>query len=318
MTTSRQKQLRPRRIRLGYALLGLAAVLALFPGVPGHAQEGADRVIASPPSPTLHALVVAGINGDPQEIRDKAQAVQRLHRYFGTLDGVQATFLVSPESPVAQLGRESTRANLLAKLESLANAVQPGDEVLFYFVGQANIVGEDLRLNLPGSDVRHRELVEALAPLAVVPSVIVLDCPGAGMAVKPLTHPGRIVIAAARSDQPHSTRFSSYFVPALSSPEGDVDGDGHTSLLEAFQWSAQQIDALYRDQGLMKNETPILEDDADGEPSQSPWRFDATGKDGKKAAHWYFDGPGPGSTPPEALKTAAPIQPGGAPHETNE
>ena len=74
----------------------------------------------------------------------------------------------------------------------------------------------------------------------------------------------------------------------MGNPAGDFDNDGRTSLLESFQMAAEEIDALYRDQELLKGETPLLEDDNDGEPSQSPWRFATSGKDGKLAAACFL------------------------------
>jgi hypothetical protein len=171
-------------------------------------------------------------------------------------------------------------------------------------------VRDTLRLNLPGPDLTHDELATALMPLQQSPTLLILDCPAAGMAVKSLHRPGWVVLAAARSDQPHSPRFSDYFVPALEERLGDIDADGRTSILEAFQWTAQQLDTLYRDQKLMKSETPLLEDDGDGTPSQSPWRYATTGKDGQHAAQWYVD-----ALPPNATGTPDPILSRGTLHE---
>lgn len=236
-----------------------------------------------------HVLLVGGINGDPDQLRDKSQSISRLHRYFSEIAKVPAshlTVLTGPDSLVHHLGGTSTRDAIDQELSAIASQVGPGDDVIFYYVGQANMVNEKLRLNLPGPDLTHEELAEALAPLQPARMLIVLDCPGAGLATKALTGPNRIFIAGARSDQPHSTRFSQFFSVALGDPSSDLDGDGHVSLLEAFQIAAQEIDAIYRDQRLMKNETPLLEDDNDAEPSQAPWRFSSTGKDGRHAADY--------------------------------
>lgn len=239
-----------------------------------------------------YVLLVGGLNGDPDQLRDKSQSISRLHRYFRETARVPAanlTVLTGPDSLVHHLGETSTREALRGHLESLSKRINPTDDLIIYFVGQANIVKEELRLNLPGPDLTHVELAEALAPLNPARMLIVLDCPGAGLATKALTGPNRIFIAGARSDQPHSTRFSQFFSVALSDPGSDLDGDGQVSLLEAFQIAAQDIDAIYRDQRLMKNETPLLEDDNDAEPSQAPWRYASTGKDGRIAAA-YFPG----------------------------
>jgi hypothetical protein len=111
-------------------------------------------------------------------------------------------------------------------------------------------------------------LAEILAPLQPGLMTLVLDCPGAGLATETLAGPGRILLFSARSDQPTSTRFSDYFVPALDDPESDVNGDGAVTLLEVFQRTVQQIDAMFREQNLMKSENALLEDNGDATPSR--------------------------------------------------
>jgi len=253
-----------------------------------------------------HVLLVGGINGDPDQLREKSQSISRLHQYFTEVAKVPAsnlTVLTEPDSLVHHLGGTSTRDALFQSLETIASHVEPGDDVIFYFVGQANIVNEKLRFNLPGPDLTHEDLAVALAPIQAARMLIVLDCPGAGLATASLTGPNRIFIAGARSDQPHSTRFSQFFSLALGDRASDLDSDGQVSLLEAFQIAAQNIDAIYRDQRLMKNETPLLEDDNDAEPSQAPWRFASTGKDGRLAAAYF-----PGNTPTPARQEEAPTE----------
>ncbi len=277
-----------------FLVLGGTALLPDFAMSASAAESGQSYV-----------LLVGGLNGDPDQLRDKSQSLSRLHRYFSETARVPTTnltVLTGPDSLVHHLGETSTREALRGHLKSLSNRIGPKDDLIFYFVGQANIVKEELRLNLPGPDLTHVELAEALAPLRPARMLIVLDCPGAGLATKTLTGPNRIFIAGARSDQPHSTRFSQFFSVALSAPGSDLNGDGQVSLLEAFQIAAQDIDAIYRDQRLMKNETPLLEDDNDAEPSQAPWRFASTGKDGRLAAA-YFPGGSP-TTRPDAQEEA--------------
>lgn len=277
------RQPRPLHPRGRFLFLGLLAV-TIF--ARAETAEPAKEINTSTGGMN-HVVLVSGINQDPEQQRDKDQAINRLYRFFtgeGGLDPDGITVLTAPDSLVAHLGTTSARDQILDTVTSLVQRVGPTDRVLFYYIGQANIVNEMLRLNLPGPDLTHEELATALAPVNAGQFVIVLDCPGAGLATSVLTGPGRIFIAAARSDQPHSTHFSSYFVPALGNPSGDYDNDGRTSLLESFQMAAEGIDARYREQDLLKGETPLLEDDNDAEPSQSPWRYATTGKDGKLAA----------------------------------
>ena len=289
--------------------------LSTVPNAQGNPTPSEDPSTATA-VPKKHVVLVSGLNRDPDQLRDKSQAINRLHSFFNTNKGDQSlNVLTAPDSLVAHLGTPSTKENILTRLQNIAETASTNDEVFFYFVGQANIVGEELRLNLPGPDLTGNEFAHAIAPIAVAQCVIILDCPGAGLALKALGGPNRILIAGARSDQPHSTSFSQYFVPALDDSDSDYDGDGRTSLLEAFQTAAQQIDARYRDQKLMKNETPLLEDDNDSVPSQSPWRYATSGKDGRQAATCFLRASDRSAPDPDPPNTEARNQEGAGDHE---
>jgi hypothetical protein len=116
----------------------------------------------------------------------------------------------------------------------------------------------------------------------------VLDCPGAGIAIKALTGENRIIIGACTDEQRYSTRFSKYFVPALTDLQTDTDGDGKISVLEAFTSTARQLDDSYRRRDLVQTETPILEDNADGVPSLQPWRYREDNVDGLAASMCFL------------------------------
>jgi hypothetical protein len=116
-----------------------------------------------------------------------------------------------------------------------------------------------------------------------------LDCPCAGLAVKDLADPNTIVICSARADQYDSPKFSDYFVPALLHWEADGDPDGRLSLLDALQSTSRALDAYYAQENCYKSENALLEDDGDGVPSQQPWHFQQSGKDGARAARFIFE-----------------------------
>ncbi len=245
-----------------------------------------DNAYETPAGSNLYVVLIGGINKDPEEIRSKDRAISRLGQYFIQQVGVDPAnlaVLAAPDSFVSGITGASTKDGIAAAFSKL-QSLTPNDRLVIYFAGQANIVGDELRLNIPGPDLTHAELAALLAPLNPGQLTVVLDCPGAGLAAEALAGPNRILIYSARSDQPVSTRFSDYFVPALMLPDSDVDGNGTTTLLEAFQYTVQQIDTLFRDQNLMKSENALLEDNGDATPSQQPWSYQESGNDGAVAA----------------------------------
>ena len=249
---------------------------------------------AEPGKPaSTHALVVGGINKHPEQRRLKDKAVTELRTLLLNNVGVsrdRLRVLVGSGSQVREGAKTSTAANLKEAVKALAAAVRREDRFVFYYVGQANMVAGKLRINLPGADITHVQLAEWMSQIKASSMLIVLDCPGAGLAVKSLTGHGRIVIGACTGDQHYSTRFSEYFVPALIGADTDKDGDGKVSLLEAFTAASRQLDELFREQGLLKTETPVLEDNADGIPSQRPWRYKQENTDGQAASVFFLSG----------------------------
>lgn len=238
-----------------------------------------------------YVLIVSGVNKDPEERQAKDKAVIKLRKFFldnAKVDPERLTVLVDENSFARKYAGISTAENLKETMNKLTAAVKPADRFIFYYVGQANIVAGKLRFNLPGKDITHEHLAEWLNEIKASSILTVLDCPGAGLAVKSMTGPGRIVVCGCRSDQAYSTRFSEYFVPALVNSAGDTDSDGKVSLLEAFTLASRQLDELYREQDLLKTETPLLEDDGNGVPSQQPWRYKQDGNDGLAASKFFF------------------------------
>jgi len=238
-----------------------------------------------------YVMIVSGLNTDPEERQSKDRAVMKLKKFFtekAEVDSRQMQVLVC-ETSFAREGAEiSTAENLQKALTTAAGVIDPNDRFIFYYVGHANVVAGTLRINLPGKDITGNQLTDWANQVKAGSMAVVLDCPGAGLMIRDLAGKGRLVICSCRSDQLYSPRFSDYFVPALEDTAADEDGNGKISVLEAFTLASKQIDELYREQDLLKTETPVLEDNGDGIPSQQPWRYEKDQNDGEAAAKYYF------------------------------
>ncbi len=240
---------------------------------------------------STHALIVTGINKNVKDRQTKDKAVVDLRDFFlnnTSVKGDRLAVLANSRSLVRDDSQVSTAENLKKWIDSFAARIEAGDRFIFYYVGQANIAGEKLRLNLPGADITHEQLAEWLSGIKASSLLIVLDCPGAGLAVETLAGPERVVIAGCTAEQPYSTRFSEYFVPALADSQSDADNDGKVSLLEAFTSASRKLDDFYRRMGLLKTETPVLDDNADGRASDQPWKHELDGSDGLAASKFFF------------------------------
>ncbi len=242
--------------------------------------------LAGPSSGYTHALVINGLNKDAQDRLSKDRTLQSLRRYLLATAGVDPSRLAVLDAGDAN--EAPTRDNLAKAMSTFASTVGPQDRFLFYYMGQANAVTGKLRLNLPGADVTHEDVAGWLSPIRAGTQLIVLDCPCAGLAAKALAGPGRIIVCATTETQVYSTSFGRYFVRALTEPESDTDSDGRVSALEAFTAAARQIEQWYRDQQILPTETPCLEDNSDGVPSERPWRHTVEAVDGLAASTFFL------------------------------
>jgi hypothetical protein len=241
---------------------------------------------------TWQVVLCGGILKDTDVSQAQANAISGLSHFFSDQLGIdqEAVDVVCDAQSVAfdSNATACTRASLKKTLETLALATDPVDKFVFYYIGQANGAAGTLRLNVRGQDITHNELVEWLGAIKAKQKLIMLDCPCAGLALEDLTDPNHIVVCSARGDQYSSPRFSEYFVPALTQWESDTEVDSQVSLLDAFQATCRSLDEYYRQQNWYKSENALLEDDGDGVPSQQPWLFLQSGKDGAQAAQFYF------------------------------
>lgn len=242
---------------------------------------------------SVHVVIVQGINKDADEKLAKARGTilfrHALQKEFGV--PAQQITTLTPKDSVAVLPDtiESTSENIVNVLAKKSTEVKPEDRFVFYYIGQANVVKKDLLLNLPGADMTHEQLAKCLKDIKAKQTLVILDCPCAGLAIKSLVSPSTLIVAAAGADQPYSTRFSEYFVPALTDRASDLDKNKRVSILEAFQSASKQLDAFYEERDLIKTENPLLEDDGDAVASQRPWAWAKSGNDGEVASMFYLD-----------------------------
>jgi hypothetical protein len=238
-----------------------------------------------------YALIISGLSKDPNERAAKERIVNELRMYLldkAAVEPSRLTLLVPDGSSSPASTQHSTADSIRKAIDSYASTIGPADRVLLFYTGQANAVTGELRLNLPGPDVTHKDLAAWLNSVKAASQLVVLDCPCAAVAAKAFAHRGRVTLCAANENQPYATRFGAHFVPALARARNDANHDGRVSVLEAFTAAAREIEQWYQHAQLLQTETPCLEDDGDGVPSERPWRFEQDGTDGRQAAEFFL------------------------------
>ena len=231
-----------------------------------------------------YALIISGISKDTQDKIARAMAVSDLQKFLlDKNDGASDSVKVLTGD-----ANSSKFENIQKTMSHFESVIAPSDRFIFYYTGQANVVEQQLRFNLPGEDMTQEQLAQLFNSIKASSILIVLDCPASGLAVKALSKQGRIIICSCTDEQRFSTKFGEYFTSALNSDETDIDEDGKVSILEVFIATSKKVEDWYRQKQLLITETPVMDDNGDGKASKEPWRYMIDVKDGLTASEFFL------------------------------
>ncbi|HVS12775.1 MAG TPA: C13 family peptidase [Thermoanaerobaculia bacterium] len=279
---------------LAAGLLGLVGLLAAA------AATAADT----------HLLAIAGLGGEPQyqeAFHQQAIALADAALAAGVPAERVTVLTEDPSRAEGRVAARSTRENVQSALADLAERSRPGDEVWIVLLGHGSASGHVSRVNLPGPDLTDGDYAAALVPLADRKVVFVIAASSSGGFLTSLAGPDRVVITATRSaGERNETIFGRLFVEALASERSDADRDGRVSVLEAFLAANREVERHYETEKLLRTEHALLDDNGDGEGSQTPEPLGGEdgGADGMLAARLHLAG-GAGPAVPEELRGLA-------------
>ncbi|WP_396213250.1 hypothetical protein [Gemmatimonas sp.] len=226
----------------------LAAALMLSTAVPAMAQR-------------THALVVAGLSGDPAFRTRFTTAVTATRTAATDRWGVADSSLIVLTEDSAAFNGRSTKANIGQAFVTLSKRVSPGDILLVLLLGHGSGEGAGSKVNLPGPDATAAEYASWLAPFAQQQVVFVNAATGSGDFVPVLATPGRVVVTATRSAvEKNDAEFLQFFTRALTSDDADADKDGRLSVLEAFRFARTEVGKSYEATNRMLTEHAVLSD----------------------------------------------------------
>ena len=237
-----------------------------------------------------YGLIISGISKNIEDKIARSKEVSNLQKFLldsniGTTETIK---LLTPDNTGNNNTNSSQLENIRKTINHLESIINPSDRFIFYYSGQANVVSQQLRFNLPGEDMTQKQLSILLENVKASSFLIVLNCPASGLAVKELSGKGRIIICSCTDEQHFSGKFGEYFVPALSDTETDIDRNGKVSILEVFIVTSKHVEDWYQQKQLIITETPVLEDNGDGKASKQPWRYMLDVKDGLMASEFFL------------------------------
>ena len=239
---------------------------------------------ASAGAQQAHLLVVAGLGGDPTYR-------EQFHAWATTLVEAATTRYDLPPERITYLGEDpevdperiadrSTRENIAAAVDALAERSASGDHVVIVLFGHGSMSGAP-RVNLPGRDLSADDYAELLERLDGRRITFVNTASSSGPFVETLSGPDRLVMTATRSGgEWNASLFGGHFVDAFAGgeSEADVNKDSRVSMLEAFTYARIRVARDYEADGLLLTEHALLDDDGDGTGALEPDPLEGDGR----------------------------------------
>ena len=143
------------------------------------------------------------------------------------------------------------RQSIEQALSDLASRVATGDQVTLYLIGHGSGAEEEAKFNIVGPDMTGSEFATLLDQFDRQDIVIVNTTSASYGFSTSLSSEGRVVISSTRSpSERYDPIFSRYFIEALDSRNGDRDKNNRVSMLEAFEYAKNNVEAWYEEQGL--------------------------------------------------------------------
>ncbi|MCY4626725.1 MAG: hypothetical protein OXE58_04045 [Acidobacteria bacterium] len=242
--------------------------LALAGGEAGATGNGSDA------GPRL--VIVAGVGGSPEHReRFSGWARELCAAAVATPVPARVRVLVErpPEAgesgdPCAPAGR-STEEALAREIEAAGETGAAEAGLVLILIGHGS-GGGNPRFQLPGPDLSPERLGEMLQSAGAGPVTVAHLGSASGAFVPALSGPGRVVLTATRANETNETRFPRHFIAALAGDDGDRNKDGRLSALEVFDFARRGVEREYEQEGLLRTEHPLLDDNADGLGSLEP------------------------------------------------
>jgi len=249
---------------------------------------------ASTTQAQTNVLIVGGLGGEPRYSERfralGADLAAAMHQRYGI-----------PDANIAWLGEDSTARDARYRGRSMRDAVekevaairtraQPGDQVVFVFIGHGAGQEGESRISIPGPDITVADVQRWLGGFTAQRVAVVNLTSGSGDFLPILAAPGRVVITATKTAfERNESHFGAFFVKALTADGADVDKDGRVSLLEAFRYAARETKRVYDDATKLQTEHAQLDDNGTKQNTAEP-----TGRDGQGllARRFFFDARG--------------------------
>ncbi len=263
------------------------------------------------------AVILVGLPGDDEHetiFRETADAWQKW--LTETLDFPSEHVLRLPAAPAAK-DRAPDKMTALAirtQIAGLSKTLQPDDTLWVFTLGHGNHDGKQAWFHVAGRDPSNADFGRWLDEIKCREQVLWLTHSCSGWFLKPLSKPGRIVIAAtAADDEVNETEFPYALASVVARPADqlDEDQDGTVSIAELFTAVVAEVTSRFTSDKRVPTEHAQVDDNGDGRGSESlVQKKEATDAEVNPAAEQPTT-PAPAPAPVDgdlARKTAIPLR----------
>jgi hypothetical protein len=223
---------------------------------------------------TRYALILTGLPGDAAHEKLFRQTGDAWEKWLTESLDFPADHVIRLPAKAAegddkppQLTAEAIRT----RLTELQTKLQVDDTLWVFTLGHGNYDGREAWFHVAGRDPSSADFGRWLSEVRCKEQVIWLTHSCSGWFVKPLSQPGRIVIAAtAADDESNETEFPHALATAAALPieKLDEDKDEKISIAEFFTAAAREVESRFKSDKRIPTEHAQLDDNGDGKGTE--------------------------------------------------
>lgn len=220
------------------------------------------------------AVILTGLPGDAAHdklFRNTADAWQKWLTESLDFPTDQVLRLPVPAAEDGEKRAALSAADIQTQLAELQEKLQADDVLWVFTLGHGNYDGREAFFHVAGRDPAAADFGRWLGEIRCREQVIWLTHSCSGWFVKPLSQPGRIVIAAsAADDESNETEFPHALVTAAELPleKLDVDKDEKVSIAEFFAVVTREVENRFKSDKRITTEHAQLDDNGDGKGTE--------------------------------------------------
>lgn len=250
---------RPCRFILGCCILLIVSACGLAHEPPANVK-----------APQRWAVIVVGLPGDTEHaapFRRMADTIEEWLSESQQIPKEQILRLPTIVTAGQSFAAPPTVEAIQTMFGGLNKKLRAEDALWVFTLGHGNSDGQRGWLHLSGKDPSGEDFAQWLADVPCREQVIWLTHSSSGWFVKPLSRPGRIVIAAtAADDESNETEFPQALATVVKSSATSLDSDQDqaVSVAELYNAVVAEVSRRFKKDDRLPTEHAQLDDNGDG------------------------------------------------------